>query len=67
MLTPTDYLKQLQEEGDFTKRLALMEEFKTYPFGAVWDHYCEEMGVPVREAWLVDVKKYEQEILLNRP
>jgi L-rhamnose isomerase len=67
MLTPTDYLKQLQEEGDFTKRLALMEEFKTYPFGAVWDHYCEEMGVPVREAWLEDVKKYEQEILLNRP
>ncbi|UJW56627.1 L-rhamnose isomerase [Bacillus sp. A116_S68] len=67
MLTPTDYLKQLQEEGDFTKRIALMEEFKTYPFGAVWDHYCEEMGVPVREAWLEDVKKYEEEILLNRP
>jgi L-rhamnose isomerase len=49
MLVPNEYLKQLQEEGNFTERLALMEEFKTYPFGAIWDYYCEKMGVPVRE------------------
>jgi L-rhamnose isomerase len=66
MLVPNEYLKQLQEEGNFTERLALMEEFKTYPFGAVWDYYCERMGVPVRESWLEEVKVYENEVLSKR-
>lgn len=66
MLVPNEHLKQLQEEGNFTERLALMEEFKTYPFGAVWDYYCEKMGVPVRESWLEEVKAYEQEVLIKR-
>jgi L-rhamnose isomerase len=66
MLVPNEYLKQLQEEGNFTERLALMEEFKTYPFGAIWDYYCEKMGVPVRESWLEQVKAYENEVLSKR-
>lgn len=66
MLVPNEHLKQLQEEGNFTERLALIEEFKTYPFGAIWDYYCEQMGVPVKEAWLEDVKKYEKDVLSQR-
>ncbi|WP_226667889.1 L-rhamnose isomerase [Metabacillus litoralis] len=66
MLIPNEHLKQLQEEGNFTERLALIEEFKTYPFGAIWDYYCEQMGVPVKEAWLEDVKKYEKDVLSQR-
>ncbi|WML46794.1 L-rhamnose isomerase [Neobacillus sp. PS3-34] len=66
MLVPNEYLKQLQEKGNFTERLALMEEFKTYPFGAVWDYYCETTGVPVRESWIEEVKTYEQEVLSKR-
>ncbi len=66
LLLPNDHLKQLQEEGNFTDRLALMEEFKTYPFGAIWDHYCDMMDVPVRESWLTDVKQYEKEVLNKR-
>ena len=66
MLTPNGYLKQLQENGNFTERLALMEEFKTYPFGAIWDYYCESMSVPIRETWLEDILKYEKEVLLKR-
>ncbi|MEH7302000.1 L-rhamnose isomerase [Neobacillus drentensis] len=66
MLVPNEYLKQLQEGGNFTERLVLMEEFKTYPFGAVWDYYCEIMGVPVKESWLEEVKAYEHEVLLKR-
>ncbi len=42
LLVPNDHLKELQEKGDFTERLALMEEFKTYPFGAIWDYYCKK-------------------------
>lgn len=66
LLMPNEKLKQLQESGNFTERLALMEEFKTYPFGAVWDYYCETMNVPVRETWLENVKAYEQDVLAQR-
>ena len=66
MLLPHDHLKKLQESGNHTERLAIMEELKTYPFGAVWDYYCETMGVPVKEGWLMEVKKYENEVLFKR-
>jgi L-rhamnose isomerase len=66
MLEPVEALKQAELEGDYTTRLALAEEFKSYPFGAVWDYYCAQKGVPVREAWLPVVKRYEQEVLLKR-
>ncbi len=66
MLVPNEHLKQLQEEGNFTERLALIEEFKTYPFGAIWDYYCEQMGVPVKESWLEEVKSYEKDVLSQR-
>lgn len=66
MLDPVDALKKAELEGDYTTRLALTEEFKSYPFGAVWDYYCEKQGVPVREEWLAEVKKYEKDVLLKR-
>jgi L-rhamnose isomerase len=66
MLDPVEALNKAELEGDFTTRLALTEEFKTYPFGAVWDYYCAKMGVPVREEWLAEVKTYETEVLLKR-
>ncbi len=66
MLTPNAKLKQLQDEGNFTERLALMEEFKTYPLGDVWNYYCEKNNVPVKEEWLEEVKTYEKEVLSKR-
>lgn len=66
MLLPNDHLKELQEQGDFTRRLALLEEFKTYPFGAIWNAYCESMNVPVKEQWLDEVMAYEKNILAHR-
>ena len=66
MLDPVEALKKAELEGDYTTRLALTEEFKSYPFGAVWDYYCASKGVPVREEWLAEVKTYEQEVLLKR-
>jgi len=44
----------------------LQEELKTYPFGAVWDRFCEMTGVPVRESWFEEIKKYEAEVLSKR-
>ena len=66
MLEPADRLKQAELEGDYTTRLALTEEFKSYPFGAVWDYYCAKAGVPVRESWLDEVRAYERNVLAKR-
>jgi L-rhamnose isomerase len=66
MLEPTAKLRDLEIKGDFTSRLALLEETKTLPFGAVWDYYCQKCGAPVGEAWLDAVKKYEAEVTSKR-
>ncbi|WP_063563499.1 L-rhamnose isomerase [Paenibacillus sp. O199] len=66
MLEPVDALKSAELEGDYTLRLALTEEFKSYPFGAIWDYYCAQQQVPVREQWIAEIKTYEQEVLLQR-
>jgi L-rhamnose isomerase len=66
LLEPTEELKRLELEGDFTARLALMEEQKTMPVGAVWDHYCETSGVPVGRDWLSAVRQYESSVLSAR-
>ena len=66
LLEPTEKLRKLEVEGDYTSRLALLEEYKSYPFAAVWDYYCEKNNVPVRDAWLAEVKKYEADVLSKR-
>ncbi|GFZ31937.1 L-rhamnose isomerase [Clostridium zeae] len=66
MLIPHDELIKLQEEGNFTERLALMEELKTYPLGDIWNYYCEINNVPVKEEWVKEVRQYEKTILENR-
>jgi L-rhamnose isomerase len=66
LLEPIDKLKQLELAGDFTSRLALMEETKTLPFAAVWDYYCAQKGVPIGTEWLAAVKQYEEKVLSKR-
>ena len=66
LLEPTTRLRAAESEGDYTTRLALLEEDKALPFGAVWDRFCERSGVPVGEAWLDDVKRYETDVLSAR-
>jgi L-rhamnose isomerase len=66
LLEPVDTLRAAETSGDYTTRLALLEEQKTMPFGAVWDYYCETKNVPVGRAWLSDVKSYEKDVLAKR-
>lgn len=66
MLTPNELLKKYQDQGNFTERLALMEELKTYPMGDIWNYYCEKNNVPVGEAWIKEVKEYEEIELSKR-
>ncbi|PAE16819.1 L-rhamnose isomerase [Virgibacillus sp. 7505] len=66
LLTPHAELKEYQEKGQFTERLMLMEELKSYPFGAVWDYFCQEMQVPRGTAWLQHVQEYERNEMAQR-
>ena len=66
MLEPTDTLRAFEQEGNYTARLALLEELKSLPWGAVWDDYCLKQGVPVDSGWMNDVLKYEEDVLSKR-
>ncbi len=66
LLEPTARLRQLEIEGNFTARLATIEEIKTLPAGAVWDYYCLKHDVPVGMAWMDEVAEYERQVTGKR-
>ena len=66
LLEPLGKLRELENAGDYTSRLALLEESKSLPFSAVWNEHCERQNVPVGAAWLGEVKDYEQRVLAAR-
>lgn len=66
LLEPIDVLRKMERNGDYTCRLALLEELKTMPSGGVWDEYCLRQGVPVRDQWINEIKKYERDVLTRR-
>jgi L-rhamnose isomerase len=66
LLAPTAQLKQLELAGDYTSRLALMEDIRMLPAGAVWDYYCSSNDVPAGTDWLAEVKKHERTVLAKR-
>ena len=66
LLEPQDLLRQYELEGDFSNRLALQEELKSMPFGAVWDYYCSTQNVPIGTGFMRVIKEYEQKELANR-
>lgn len=66
LLEPTEMLRQLEQSGDFTSRLALLEELKSFPFGSVWNQYCRQQNVPAGKSWVEEVKGYEREVLSKR-
>ena len=60
LLEPIEQLRGFEADGDFTARLAWLEEIKTLPFGAVWDYVCLKSDTPAGFTWLDDVKQYEE-------
>ena len=66
LLEPASKLREAEAAGDFTTRLALLEEAKTLPFGAIWDEYCKRHNVPVGACWIDEVKSYEKAVLAGR-
>jgi L-rhamnose isomerase len=66
LLEPIDQLRALEAESDFTARLALLEELKGMPFGAVWDQYCQQQNVPIGFAFMDEIRAYEKQVLAHR-
>jgi L-rhamnose isomerase len=66
LLEPTDHLIQLEQEGRLFERLAMLEEMKSMPFGAVWDYYCLMMGTPPGHRYIQEIQNYEKEELAGR-
>lgn len=66
LLQPNKKLKELQDSGRFTELMMLQEELKTFPFGDIWEEYCESHKVPSDESWFDTVKQYETDVLLKR-
>lgn len=66
LLEPTNWIARAEASGDFTQRLAWLEELKTLPFGAVWDRYCQTLGTPVGPAWVAEVQSYENNVQCRR-
>jgi len=66
LLEPIDHLRRLENAGDYTARLAMLEELKTMPFGAVWDYYCLTQDVPVGATWMDEIRQYETDVLSKR-
>jgi len=66
LLEPTERLREMELAGDFTGRLALLEELKTMPHQAVWDYYCLQQGVPVGISFMDEIRSYEASVLARR-
>lgn len=66
LLEPTEKLKSYEREGNYTARLALLEEMKSMPWQPVWAYYCERMNVPSGFEWMDEVIKYEKHVLETR-
>jgi L-rhamnose isomerase len=66
LLEPREMLRQYEIEGDFSSRLALLEELKSMPLSAVWDYYCLQKNVPIGMDFMSVIKDYEKNELSKR-
>ncbi|MBR6002886.1 MAG: L-rhamnose isomerase [Bacteroidales bacterium] len=66
LLEPLAKLREYEAAGKGFQRLALLEEAKTLPFGAVFDYFNLKNGVPVGEEFIADIERYEKEVTSKR-
>lgn len=66
MLEPTQKLKNMENQFDFTSRMVMTEELKDFPYSDVWNYFCLKNNVPVGLDWFKEVKDYETKILAER-
>lgn len=66
LLEPLAKLRELEAAGKGFQKLALLEEAKTLPFGAVFDYFNYKNGVPVGEEFIPTIEQYEKDVTSKR-
>lgn len=66
LLEPIDTLRRYETNERGFERLALLEEAKSLPWGAVWDMFCMKNNVPVGEEFIPAILEYEKDVLSKR-
>ena len=66
LLEPLTKLREYEDNGQNFERLALLEEAKSLPFGAVFDYFNMKNNVPVGEEFIPAIQQYEKDILSKR-
>lgn len=66
MLEPLPILRKYEDSDKLFERLALLEEDKSMPWGAVYDYFCMKNNVAVGEDYIKDIEKYESDVLSKR-
>ena len=66
LLEPLNTLRKYEDEGKWFERLALLEEEKTLPEGAIYDYYNLTHNLPVGEEFIQSVSEYEKNVLSKR-
>ncbi len=66
LLEPSARIQDYEDNGHYFERLAVQEEMKNMPWGAVWDMFCLKNGVPAGEDYISDIQKYEKDVLSHR-
>lgn len=66
LLEPTAALRNAENSGQFTHRLARMEANKMLPWAAVWNFHCHRFNVPGDADWMNQIEAYERTVQLLR-
>ena len=66
LLEPLKKLREYEDNGQYFERLALLEEAKTLPFGAVFDYFNLKNNVPVGEEFIAAIQQYEKDVTSKR-
>ena len=65
-MEPKAKLREYEDNGQLFERLALMEEAKSLPFGAVFDYFNLKNNVPVGEEYIAAILQYEKDVTSKR-
>ncbi|MBR4243237.1 MAG: L-rhamnose isomerase [Bacteroidaceae bacterium] len=66
LLEPLAQLRKYEDAGQNFERLALIEEAKSLPFGAVFDYFNLKNNVPVGEDFIPAIQEYEKNVTSKR-
>jgi L-rhamnose isomerase len=66
LLQPNKKLWEFEQKGKNFERLAIMEEMKMMPLGAIWDYYCLKNDVFTGSSWIREIQNYEESELNRR-